>query len=93
MVKEYDPDEPADEVTKMDNQSVIGGLPWLASQTRPDLQTGVSMAQRKQQLTYLRRREGDEQDRQDGPRVQGRGAEVPEGWQWQLGRLGLAGLP
>ena len=36
----------ADEV-KMDNQS-IGALSWLASQTRPDLQAGVSMAQRKQ---------------------------------------------
>ena len=45
----------------------------------------------KTALTYLHKRQGDEQDRQDGPRVQGRGAEV--GRQWQLGRLCLAGLP
>ncbi|CAJ1331158.1 unnamed protein product [Effrenium voratum] len=53
MPKEHDAEELADEVTKMDNQSVVGGLSWLASQTRPDLQTGVSMAQRKQRApTY-----------------------------------------
>ncbi|CAK9102559.1 unnamed protein product [Durusdinium trenchii] len=42
------PEDPADEVAKMDNQSTIGALSWLASQTRPDIQVGVSMAQRKQ---------------------------------------------
>ena len=41
-------DELADQVTKQDNQSTIGALSWLASQTRPDLQAGVSLAQRKQ---------------------------------------------
>ncbi|CAJ1372219.1 unnamed protein product [Effrenium voratum] len=46
--KGVNPEEVADEVTRLDNQSVVGGLSWLASQTRPDLQTGVSMAQRKQ---------------------------------------------
>ena len=35
-------------MTKQDNQSTIGALSWLASQTRPDLQSGVSLAQRKQ---------------------------------------------
>ena len=38
----------ADQVTKQDNQSTIGALSWLASQTRPNLQSGVSLAQRKQ---------------------------------------------
>ena len=42
------PEEKADEVAKMDNQSTIGVLSWLASQTRPDIQAGVSMAQRRQ---------------------------------------------
>ena len=46
--KGVNPEDVADEVTRLDNQSVVGGLSWLASQTRPDLQTGVSMAQRKQ---------------------------------------------
>ena len=32
----------------MDNQSTIGALSWLASQSRPDLQAGVSLAQRTQ---------------------------------------------
>ena len=41
-------DDLADQVTKQDNQSTIGALSWLASQTRPDLQSGVSLAQRKQ---------------------------------------------
>ena len=42
------PEERADEVAKMDNQSTISALSWLASQTRPDIQVGVSMAQRRQ---------------------------------------------
>ncbi|CAK9068694.1 Copia protein [Durusdinium trenchii] len=46
-------EDQADEVAKMDNQSTIGALSWLASQTRPDIQVpdiqvGVLMAQRKQ---------------------------------------------
>ena len=32
----------------IDNMSGIGALSWLASQTRPDLQAGVSMAQQLQ---------------------------------------------
>ena len=41
-------DDPADEVTKQDNMSTIGALSWLASQSRPDIQAAVSLAQRKQ---------------------------------------------
>lgn len=41
-------DENADVTCKIDNQSTIGGLSWLASQTRPDLQAAVSLSQRKQ---------------------------------------------
>ncbi|CAL1132729.1 unnamed protein product [Cladocopium goreaui] len=44
----YNLDDPADEVTKQDNMSTVGALSWLASQSRPDLQAGVSLAQRKQ---------------------------------------------
>ena len=43
-----DLDDYADQVTRQDNMSAIGALSWLASQTRPDLQAAVSMAQRKQ---------------------------------------------
>lgn len=43
-----DPNDLADQVTKQDNMSTIGALSWLCSQTRPDLQSGVSLAQRKQ---------------------------------------------
>lgn len=46
--KEYVNEDSADEVTRQDNMSTIGALSWLASQTRPDLQAGVSLAQRKQ---------------------------------------------
>ena len=38
----------ADHVSRKDNQSTIGALSWLAGQTRPDLQAGVSLCQRKQ---------------------------------------------
>ena len=38
----------ASEVEKHDNQSLIGALSWMASQTRPDLQVGVSMSQQCQ---------------------------------------------
>ena len=45
-------DEPdhfeASEVQKHDNQSLIGALSWMACQTRPDLQVGVSMSQQRQ---------------------------------------------
>ena len=41
-------DEPATVEQKADNRSLIGALSWLAGQTRPDLQTGVSMAQQLQ---------------------------------------------
>ncbi|CAE7835178.1 RE2 [Symbiodinium microadriaticum] len=34
---------------KVDNQSLIGALSWLASQSRPDLQCSVSLAQQLQQ--------------------------------------------
>ena len=42
------PEELADHVSRKDNQSTIGALSWLAGQTRPDLQAGVSLCQRKQ---------------------------------------------
>ncbi|CAE7510542.1 RE1 [Symbiodinium sp. CCMP2592] len=38
----------ASEMEKHDNQSLIGALSWMASQTRPDLQVGVSMCQQCQ---------------------------------------------
>ncbi|OLP96499.1 Copia protein [Symbiodinium microadriaticum] len=38
----------ASDVEKHDNQSLIGALSWMASQTRPDLQVGVSMSQQCQ---------------------------------------------
>ena len=38
----------ANEIEKHDNQSLIGALSWMASQTRPDLQVGVSMCQQCQ---------------------------------------------
>eukprot|EP00439_Symbiodinium_sp_Y106_P077011 s874_g16.t1 len=40
--------EPATEVQKHDNMSLVGALSWLASQTRPDLQVGVSLSQQCQ---------------------------------------------
>ncbi|CAE7227793.1 RE1 [Symbiodinium sp. CCMP2456] len=40
--------EPASETQRLDNMSLIGALSWLASQTRPDLQVGVSMSQQCQ---------------------------------------------
>ena len=40
-----DDHELATEEQKADNPSLVGALSWLAGQTRPDLQTGVSMAQ------------------------------------------------
>ncbi|CAE7216452.1 RE2 [Symbiodinium sp. CCMP2456] len=39
---------PATEIQKHDNMSLIGALSWMASQTRPDLQVGVSMSQQRQ---------------------------------------------
>ena len=41
-------DEMASNEQRADNRSLIGALSWLAGQTRPDLQTGVSMAQQLQ---------------------------------------------
>ncbi|OLQ03765.1 Copia protein [Symbiodinium microadriaticum] len=38
----------ASEVERHDNQSLIRALSWMASQTRPDLQVGVSMSQQCQ---------------------------------------------
>ncbi|CAK0819108.1 unnamed protein product [Prorocentrum cordatum] len=39
---------PATEIEIAENRSMIGSLGWLATQTRPDLAAGVSMAQRVQ---------------------------------------------
>ena len=44
---QYD-DELASDEQRADNKSLIGALSWLAGQTRPGLQTGVSMAQQLQ---------------------------------------------
>ena len=41
-------EDQADEATKMNNQSTVGALSRLASLTRPDIQVGAPMAQRKQ---------------------------------------------
>ena len=38
----------ASEEQKIDNQSLIGALSWLGSQSRPDLQCSVSLAQQLQ---------------------------------------------
>ena len=46
--KEISNDETADAVTRSDNQSMIGALSWLSSQSRPDLQAAVSLAQKRQ---------------------------------------------
>ena len=40
--------EPATEAQRHDNMSLIGALSWLAGQTRPDLQAGVSLSQQCQ---------------------------------------------
>ena len=40
--------ESADEEQRHDNMSLIGALSWLASQSRPDLQVGVSLSQQCQ---------------------------------------------
>ncbi|CAE7717731.1 RE2 [Symbiodinium sp. CCMP2592] len=48
-VDKSDPDDkPASFEQKVDNQSLIGGLSWLAGQTRPDIQSAVSLAQQAQ---------------------------------------------
>ncbi|CAE7216898.1 RE2 [Symbiodinium sp. CCMP2592] len=46
--KEQSDEDPATEIQKHDNMSLIGALSWLASQSRPDLQVGVSMCQQRQ---------------------------------------------
>ena len=48
ILKGQDDEEIANEVQKHDNMSLIGALSWLASQSRPDLQVGVSMCQQRQ---------------------------------------------
>ncbi|CAE7529744.1 GIP [Symbiodinium sp. CCMP2592] len=40
--------DPATEEQRIDNQSLIGALSWLSSQSRPDLQCSVSLAQQCQ---------------------------------------------
>ena len=44
----------ASEEQIVDNQSLIGGLSWLAGQTRPDLQAAVSMAQKQPSVADLK---------------------------------------
>ena len=51
----FEAGELADQVTKQDNMSTIGALSWFASQTRPDVEAGVSLAQ-------CRQREPNDQD-------------------------------
>ena len=43
-------DEMASEEQRSDNRSLVRALSWLAGQSRPDLQTGVSMAQQLQKM-------------------------------------------
>ena len=40
--------ETATEIQRHDNMSLVGALSWLSSQTRPDLQVGVSLSQQCQ---------------------------------------------
>jgi hypothetical protein len=49
----YDEDKAEWEETA-DNQSAIGGVSWLSSQTRPDLACGCSFAQKKQKAPTVR---------------------------------------
>ena len=51
--KAADAEELAGYLVRKDNESVAGALSWLAAQSRPDLQVGVSMAQRKQRAPLL----------------------------------------
>ena len=51
--READPEDYAGYLLRKDNESVVGALSWLAAQTRPDLQVGVSMAQRRQRTPLL----------------------------------------
>ena len=46
-------DKPASFEQRIDNQSLIGGLSWLAGQTRPDLQSSVSLAQQAQKTPTI----------------------------------------
>ncbi|CAE7037715.1 GIP [Symbiodinium sp. CCMP2592] len=46
--KDQPADEPATEEQGIDNRSLIGALSWLSSQTRPDLQCSVALAQQLQ---------------------------------------------
>ena len=41
-------EDPANEEQRIDNQSLVGALSWLSSQSRPDLQCSVSLAQQLQ---------------------------------------------
>ena len=41
-------EDPATEEQRIDNQSLVGALSWLSSQSRPDLQCSVSLAQQLQ---------------------------------------------
>jgi hypothetical protein len=43
-------EDQATESQAIDNRSLVGALSWLAGQSRPDLQCGVSMAQQAQKL-------------------------------------------
>ena len=51
--KGCDAEDLAGYLVRKDNESVVGALSWLAAQTRPDLQVGVSMSQRKQRAPTL----------------------------------------
>ena len=46
--KGQEDEEPASEEQRIDNQSLIGALSWLGSQSRPDIQCSVSLAQQLQ---------------------------------------------
>ena len=48
-----DNDQPANAEQLADNRSLVRALSWLASQTRPDLACGVSMAQQLQSAPMI----------------------------------------
>ncbi|CAE7765879.1 RE2 [Symbiodinium sp. CCMP2592] len=45
--------EAASDAQRHDNMSLVGGLSWLSSQTRPDLQVGVSLSQQCQKTPTI----------------------------------------
>ena len=51
--KSQDGNQPATEEQAIDNKSLIGALSWLSSQSRPDIQCSVALAQQLQQCPLV----------------------------------------